>query len=244
MSATIVSDYIPLIVPNTPATINDEALASLSHGSPACSVSEPYSNSLFGSDAPKIVQSRSDSKKVDYTLALDLDNDTPLMKVMKFYLHNDALRRCLSTPHVNQTLYPPLSYSPIACSIETKLALPSRDPLLQLGIWVAAWHKRMDALRKFLISEASLLELDAPQRIPSTLLIEVVNHTWQLYFACDEGKSIVLYGPLTIGSTSNLVDSYMLHASLTTIREWIPTTFYTGMQQWLMCEELLDLIGG
>ncbi|KAF2970520.1 hypothetical protein GQX73_g3026 [Xylaria multiplex] len=161
MSATIAGDYIPLILPYTPATpaIAKGNLVSLFHGSPACSVSEPYTNSLFGSDAPKIVQSSSDSKKVDYALALNLGN-TPLMKVLKFYLHNDALARCISTPHINQTLHPSVSYSPIACSIKTKLATAACDPLLQLGIWVAAWHKRMHLFREYLFSEASFLERD------------------------------------------------------------------------------------
>ncbi|RWA12467.1 hypothetical protein EKO27_g2644 [Xylaria grammica] len=243
MSTPIAGDYIPVALPYAPATPNKGALVSLQQGVPACSVSEPYTDPLFGPGGPKVVQSRSGSKKVDYAVALDL-GDTPLMRVLKFYLHNDAVRRCISTPHVNQTFYTALAYSPIACSIETKPAVAASDPLLQLGIWIAAWHKRMHALREYVFSEASFLPRDpSTERMPSTLLIEVAGHSWQLYFACDEGRSISLYGPLTIGSTSTLVDLYMLHTSLTMIREWILTTFYKGMQQWLMSDELVDLVG-
>ncbi|KAI0405862.1 hypothetical protein F4802DRAFT_560995 [Xylaria palmicola] len=244
MSAPILGDYIPCVLPHPPVTepATENDLVSLSQGVPALSVSEPYTNPLFGLDAPKLVQTRTNSKKVNYVLALDL-GDTPLLKVLKFYLHNDAVMRYLSAPHINQTLYPTLSYSPIACSIETKVATATHDPLLQLGIWVAAWHKRMKCLREYLISEATILQPKNSERIPSTLLIEVVNHNWQLYFACDQGQSINVYGPLTIGSTENLVDAYMLYASLSIIKDWIQTTFYEGMQKWLMCDTLLQLVG-
>ncbi|KAI1144839.1 hypothetical protein F4825DRAFT_302535 [Nemania diffusa] len=102
----------------------------------------------------------------------------------------------------------------------------------QLAIWVASWHKQMHSLREYLLAEApplwhSALEDD---RIPSTLLITVAQYNWQLYFACDRGDSIGVYGPFKIGSMANLIESYALRASLKAIKRWIETTLYDGIQ--------------
>ncbi|KAI0398729.1 hypothetical protein F4802DRAFT_139927 [Xylaria palmicola] len=271
MSATIVGDYIPFKLVNKPvnplahlhvtsATLHETDVNSTDVNSTdvdstggdctdveslACSVSvDAYSGTGIQSEQ-LVVHSRSDSKKVDYVLVLDAASNTPLMRVLSFYLHNDGVERRL-LPHVNQTMYQALQWSPIACSVETKLDISGGDPMLQLGIWVAAWHKRMHLLRNYLLAEEpSLWHEDLlNDRMPSTLLIEVVNHTWQLYFACDRGDSISLHGPLSIGSTASLIDSYALWTSLVAIKQWIQSTFYQGMEKWLLCSRIKELMKG
>lgn len=149
MSATIWGSYIPikpkLSDPSLRTTPIDADSGSVASGSFACSISVE-SASDTGTDQSSVtygdVHSRSSSKKVDYVLAMDVGSNSRLQKVLSLHLHNEAIDHGL-IPHVNQTLYPPLQYSPIACSIETKVAVAAQDPMLQLGIWVAAWHKRM-----------------------------------------------------------------------------------------------------
>ncbi|KAH8753812.1 hypothetical protein F5883DRAFT_356436, partial [Diaporthe sp. PMI_573] len=125
---------------------------------------------------------------------------------------------------VNQTTYYPIRDSPIAVSIETKQDYSSRDPVLQLGIWVAAWHRRM----------MSLYTAPAPMRakVVSLPLIVTTGHDWQVYFACDRDNSIEMYGPLRMGSSATLLDAYVLLASLSSLKEWIETTFYQAMRDW------------
>ncbi|KAH8752287.1 hypothetical protein F5883DRAFT_370507, partial [Diaporthe sp. PMI_573] len=114
--------------------------------------------------------------------------------------------------------YYPIRDSPIAVSIETKQDYSSRDPVLQLGIWVAAWHRRMMSL----YTARGLALLDehpqeaAPMRakVVSLPLIVTTGHDWQVYFACDRDNSIEMYGPLRMGSSATLLDAYVLLASL------------------------------
>lgn len=82
---------------------------------------------------------------------------------------------------VNQTIYGPVRYEPIAISIESKIAIGAlEEARLQLGVWVAAWHRRMSAL------------LPANQEPIITLpLILIMEHEWYLLFACDRGDRIV-----------------------------------------------------
>ncbi|KAF6527977.1 hypothetical protein HZS61_008279 [Fusarium oxysporum f. sp. conglutinans] len=88
-----------------------------------------------------------------------------------------------SLPHnkrsINQTIYGPVRNDPIAVSIETKIASGLIEEARgQLGLWVAAWHQRMRALR---ISDEQIITLP---------LILVMEHQWKLMFACDQGNAI------------------------------------------------------
>ncbi|KAI1839537.1 hypothetical protein JX266_014255, partial [Neoarthrinium moseri] len=58
------------------------------------------------------VHSRSDSKKVDYILALDAGDGTTLNQALRFFVHNEGVQRG-PLPHINQTIYRPLQWSPI-----------------------------------------------------------------------------------------------------------------------------------
>lgn len=81
---------------------------------------------------------------------------------------------------INQTIYGPVRNDPIAVSIETKIAIGAiEDARCQLGLWVAAWHQRLSALRS------------SDEQIITLPLILVMEHEWKLMFACDQGNSIV-----------------------------------------------------
>lgn len=179
MSVTILSDYIPSMVDLETPTFRDAS-------APAAATSETSFSSLNSSsqypdsenpDTKYSQRNRSNSKKVDHVLAIDPLNNTPLDNVISFWTQHEAVNY-RSLPYVNQTLYRALQKSVIACSIETKAEFQPNDPLLQLGIWTAAWHKRMHNLRRYIL-ENSDLPSDCQNRthlLPSTLLIEVVGH--------------------------------------------------------------------
>ncbi|KAI0467072.1 hypothetical protein F4859DRAFT_495682 [Xylaria cf. heliscus] len=96
---------------------------------------------------------------------MDAGGDSRLQTVLSLHFHNEAIDHGL-IPHVNQTLYLPLQHSPIACSIETKAAVTVQDPMLQPGICVAVWHKRMHALRQYLFCNlrSFAVALPSPRR--------------------------------------------------------------------------------
>ncbi|KAI3326525.1 hypothetical protein HD806DRAFT_520368 [Xylariaceae sp. AK1471] len=260
MSSTIWGEYVPTMASRPPTTFDstqsqsqqappplasgdsDRGIASQQSSSLAYSASEAAETEQ-GSN--QVASSRGDGKKVDYVLVIDPKDDTPLQKVIAYFIHNEAVSRDL-LPHVNHTMYRPLKQSPIACSIETKVEFQPRDPLLQLGTWVAAWYKRMRSLRRYVFAESRAWHQDLwhPQRdldkLPSTLLIEVANHDWRLFFACDRRTSIDIYGPLTIGSTRYLTEAFALVAALEAIKEWMETVFSNGMDSWFMCDELMS----
>ncbi|CAJ2508327.1 Uu.00g133530.m01.CDS01 [Anthostomella pinea] len=261
MSATIWSEYMPTKSSKLPSLFALQAQAQTqaqaqsplqlaamgilpSSGSPSLGYSAYKGASTDGGTTQEndtAGPGRSDGKKVDYVLVLDAGQGSPLQKVMSFFLFNEGIERD-NLPHVNQTLYRPLQWSPIACSIETKVEFQAKDPMLQLGTWAAAGHKRLRSLRHHLFGKVpSVFNAERQsERFPSSLLIEVVNHDWRLYFACDSGASIDLYGPLGIGSTRYLTEAYVLVAALEAIQRWIETTFHEGMEAWLMCKDLVD----
>ncbi|KAI0470507.1 hypothetical protein GGR56DRAFT_147953 [Xylariaceae sp. FL0804] len=277
MSATIWNEYLPTKPLKTPSVPLQQQTSQLQQLQPRTAMSDAGSVSSASisyagtstsrgtgtgtAPEPEYDASghgRSDGKKVDYVLALDAGADTPLQRVLAFFLHNEGVLRDL-LPHVNQTLYRPLQWSPVAVSVETKVAFQAVDPLLQLGTWTAAGHKRLRGLRRWLAQfrrgggkggeeEEAEEEGEEPassaspsRLLPTTLLVEVVNHDWRVYFACDKDTTIHLYGPLGIGSTRSLVEAYALVAALEAVKRWIETEFYRGIQECLMCEELVGL---
>ncbi|KAL2255957.1 hypothetical protein VTK26DRAFT_2427 [Humicola hyalothermophila] len=120
--------------------------------------------------------------------------------------------------NVNPTDYTPLTRSPMAISIEAKVAGASlEEGRLQLGIWTAAWHKRME-----LLGVGGGIE--GPQ-LPTLPLILVHDHQWSLYFAVDRLVRIEVCGALSIGMTGSLANFYQLLTVLGLLASWVDTTF-------------------
>lgn len=238
MSATIAGNSIPLrrSDPN-------------SAPEPACSVS--LDSELFGSDTSKdswvyppsdwsMSQVRSHNAKVDFVVALDIPDETRLRKVISWTIDDAGSRR-----HVNQTTYAPLKESPIAISMEMKteaspfqpfiapgvqltlLQAGTGDSFAQLGLWVAAWHKRMYDL-------LDLLRTGPKPRLVSIPLVQVRGHQWNMFFACDRGSSIDVFGPVSLGSTDRILSIYALLRSLEALRDWVVGTYHTSMKQWFL----------
>lgn len=84
---------------------------------------------------------------------------------------------------VNPTEYLPLQRFPVAVSIETKVAGASAEEgRLQLAIWTAAWHNRMEQLG--LGGRNGLF-------LPTLPLILTHDHRWELFLAADRIDKIV-----------------------------------------------------
>jgi hypothetical protein len=267
MSATISYQWVPRLDRGAVSqkikqqTNLSDLACSVSAGSVLSSASEGSEPASHVSVPKDLMHTRTDSKKVDYVLVLDIADGTPLKTVISDLTQSAALDEDglpsgdRPPPHVNQTTYYPIRDSPIAVSIETKQDYSSRDPVLQLGIWVAAWHRRMMSLYTArglaLLDEqfqnasnidqqpSSSPQEAAPMRakVVSLPLIVTTGHDWQVYFACDRDNSIEMYGPLRMGSTATLLDAYVLLASLSSLKEWIETTFYQAMRDWFQCGE-------
>ncbi|KAI0103269.1 hypothetical protein GGR51DRAFT_251754 [Nemania sp. FL0031] len=228
MTVPIARDSVPrLQTLFTDSDVSSVLAWSLSHESTGTSQSGDFN--------PAQIRTSSDNRKVDYVVVLDIADNTPLKQTISRLImsHRDRTQ-----PHVNQTLYPSISHSPIGLSIETKTTSASRDPLLQLGIWVAAWHKRMTELRALRLQQGVPVgtpTLNDP-RVVSVPLIVVTGHDWDAYLACDEGNSIRIRGPLRIGGTLTVLHIYALLASLTAIRDWMKTTYFKSIAEWFVCE--------
>ncbi|KAK6067992.1 hypothetical protein SCUP234_11326 [Seiridium cupressi] len=189
------------------------------------------------------VQSRSDVKIIDYLLVLDLPRNSRLQETI-----SDLITRVCEggRRHVNQTVYQSIQDSLIDVSIEAKTEFLAVDPLLQFGLWTAAWYKRMRSLRRELFAtkvagihdERLLSQLRAQEqkkRLITVPLIPVVGHQWDMYLAYFDTASIILYGPVKMGCTETILDVYVLVASLKALGEWAGIAFKAAMEDWFMC---------
>lgn len=120
------------------------------------------------------------TKIVDWGVRIDPSEETS----SRLYEMIDRLP--FNERSVNQTTYGPVRYCPIAISIETKIAIGAlEEARLQLGVWTAAWHKRM----RLLLNDAE--SSDNTKRIITLPLVLILEHEWRLLFACDRGHRIV-----------------------------------------------------
>ncbi|KAI3567896.1 hypothetical protein IWW34DRAFT_812463 [Fusarium oxysporum f. sp. albedinis] len=93
------------------------------------------------------------------------------------------------------SFYDIISYNLIAVPIETKNTTGHMEEAgVQLGLWVAAWHKQMNALRT------------NNEHVITLLLIIAVEHEWTLLFAYD-GENTAVKG-INMGGTMDLVGLY------------------------------------
>jgi hypothetical protein len=120
-----------------------------------------------------------DSKLVDFTLMPNLgpEFDATVRQPRK------PSGMTIADLCINQTEYHPLQRFPVAVSIETKVAGANlEEGRMQLAIWTAAWHKRMEQL--------GLGGKHGPP-LPTLPLILTHDQKWELFFAVDHREKIV-----------------------------------------------------
>lgn len=228
MDATIMGDSIPRLRQES-STGPTSAFALSATATETSSCSDVNSQDMYQVD-PALLHSRSDVKRVDYVLCMVLP-DGPLKTSISELVILTSMKDG-GYMHVNQAGYAPLRKDLIAVSIETKTERSSDDPLVQLGIWTASWHKRLCYLRQEAVQRYGLPLTQ--RRLVTVPLIQVVGHNWDLYFACFGVSSITVYGPMPMGSTTTLLEMYALVASLQAVQEWVQTTFLTAMEEWFL----------
>jgi hypothetical protein len=118
------------------------------------------------------------SEMVDYTINLRPDNE--MENLIRLLLQSQP--RGLQT--INQSMYCPLRFSPIAISIETKTPdAPEQKAKIQLGMWAAAHFNRLSMFSTVLV-------------LPTLPLLYVSGDQWFLLFACDRAERIVCSFPI------------------------------------------------
>ncbi|KAL8380718.1 hypothetical protein RB595_005141 [Gaeumannomyces hyphopodioides] len=158
-------------------------------------------------------------KMVDFALVLDLTKRRPANAALAKAVIETVTSQLEGSRSINQTMYEPLAFKPIGVSIKTKTIVSAGgNGSVQLGIWVAAWHRRV----------AELL-LVPPGGIITLPLLRCHGHGWDLYFACDRGNEIEVIGPISMGGTQDLLSLYSLHACLRQLCEWVGGPF----REWL-----------
>lgn len=140
--------------------------------------------------APPLALRKTGHKKVDFAIVVDPDPGSPLhtaIEGIRLSMLRDSGLTWLTS--MNPSNYGPLREAPISGIVETKVTTASVDPLVQLGLMVAAIHRRLHtlpvqgAVGSSAISEAAVLS-------PWPLLA-IIDHRWELFFACDGGNKIV-----------------------------------------------------
>ncbi|KAH6949515.1 hypothetical protein DER45DRAFT_624024 [Fusarium avenaceum] len=107
-------------------------------------------------------------------------------------------------------------------SIESKTASGSlEEARAQLGLWVAAWHKRMGLLKQY------------DENIITLPLIAVIEHEWKLTFVMDRGSSIDIFEDIGIGNTRDILDLYRIVAVVKEPGAWMQTDYLSWLNRWL-----------
>jgi hypothetical protein len=142
-----------------------------------------------------------------------------------------AIRSAVNEPadgleSVNRTMYEPVRFAPVAISIETKAPAGDDEAAkVQLGVWVAAWHHRLEAFRR---SEGI--------KIVTLPLLLITGHHWKLFFACDRGWGIEIVHEMAIGDTQTLLAMYRLVAVLRALGRWVESSYRKWIEEWFLDE--------
>lgn len=234
MSATIIFDSIPRLELPYAKGDEDESILAVSCVSGRSAVrSAATDESIDETNA----HTRAGSKKVDYCLAVDLERGDPLERVLWELTQSEINEPPHPPLHTSQTTLRAVQDNLLPVAIETKQNQASTDPLEQLGIWTAAFHRRMQRLRMarglaILGGHGQPEQTSSRERLVPLPLIIVRGSTWNLMYALDQGDKIEITKATTIGSTSNLLAVYQLLASLRALGDWVETDFYKAMREW------------
>ncbi|KAH8168263.1 hypothetical protein LIA77_11992 [Sarocladium implicatum] len=239
MSATIIFDAVPrLQLPYANKDDDDDADAE---SVLACSVTSGRSGlrSITTNESIDETYShtRASSKKVDYCLAMDLVTGDPLERVLWELTQSELSESPHVDLHTSQTTYRVVQENLLPVAIETKQNQASTDPFEQLGIWTAAFHRRMHRLRMsrrlaMLNNQGQPVRDSGRELVVPLPLITVRGSNWSIMYALDRGDRIEITKASAMGSTSSVLNIYRLLASLRALGEWIETGFYEGMREW------------
>lgn len=118
-------------------------------------------------------------KMVDFALVLETDRrgNMPGEYERLFDLIHDFTSHPSNSPDkrtINQSSYGPLKLRPTGVTFETKVTSSTIDPLLQLGVWVAAWYERVCHMLAIAGRNDAVIPLP---------LVTIIEDEWRIYFA-------------------------------------------------------------
>lgn len=140
---------------------------------------------------------------VDYVLTLDAqkaqsDSDVAIYRSLTRRIQAFVNGQPRAEQWINAIQYEPLRYIPAGVAIETKTHAGNKEEaLVQLGVWVAAWHHRLRAMsfRGWTLPAEPWDDPTAgqqdepvptePPRVPALPVIIVFNGSWELALAVD-----------------------------------------------------------
>ncbi|KAK4140382.1 uncharacterized protein C8A04DRAFT_39916 [Dichotomopilus funicola] len=121
----------------------------------------------------------------------------------------------------NQSTHGVLCYEPTGVLIETKVeARRCAEGKAQLGIWLASWYGRVARFAPLHSADP-----DTSTNLPFLPILLVMCEKWELYFAFDRDGEFEVCGPLDIGSTVTVDDSYRLLEVLRLLAGWVAGEF-------------------
>lgn len=140
--------------------------------------------------APSLALRKTGHKKVDFAIVVDPEPGSPLHTTIEgirlAMLRNTGMPWLTS---INPSNYGPLRDALVAGIVETKVTTASTDPIIQLGLMVAAIHRRLHTLPVHgAVGPSAISETGVLAPWP---LLAITDHRWELFFACDGGSKIV-----------------------------------------------------
>lgn len=142
--------------------------------------------------------SKTGPKKIDFALTVAPAEGTVLHTAIKAVL--EPLRETSLTTSINPSSYTPLNGAPTTRVIKSKTSLSAEDPVLQLGVMACAIHRRLHTLPVKMAQGTLITETAALVTYP---MIAIIDHQWEMYFACDCGKKILCSDPFFSFRLSN-----------------------------------------
>ncbi|KAK2805304.1 hypothetical protein FQN50_006205 [Emmonsiellopsis sp. PD_5] len=184
-------------------------------------------------------------KKIDMSISLsgarrDLRN---------LYL---SIRKRHSGLNLSQIEDPKTHHSVQFAGIEVKSPDGSYyDASIQLAIWLAAGLQKLTYLRELadsVVSPSSVpvgigapadratdVPSDSMGRLPPYLGIAIVGHSWYVHMGSKEADgTVIIYGPLLIGDTTNRWGIIRLLAALRAIQNWGETVWFPWITEHIL----------
>ncbi|KAL1892441.1 hypothetical protein Cpir12675_004524 [Ceratocystis pirilliformis] len=156
-----------------------------------------------------------------YGIGLNIKDEDELRSGIKQFL-----KKCI-VPSITPSMYRRMRMTPMGIFMgSASLQDPVQHMRSRLFVWAASWFKRFDLLRA---------KTEVPP-LPVLPLISAEGDMWRLFFACrDDFEQVVIVGPVVIGSTAMVQETYRLVAVLQVLGEWLHREFRVWIENLVSC---------
>ncbi|KAL2889848.1 hypothetical protein HOO65_020390 [Ceratocystis lukuohia] len=156
-----------------------------------------------------------------YGIGLNIKDEDELRSGIKQFM-----KKCI-VPSITPSMYRRMRMTPMGIFMgSASLQDPVQHMRSRLFVWAASWFKRFDLLRT---------KTEVPP-LPVLPLISAEGDIWRLFFACrDDFEQVVIVGPVVIGSTAMVQETYRLVAVLQVLGEWLHREFRAWIENLVSC---------